>query len=122
MAVTSAILISLMIMVVVFVISMGSFLARSNISTSSYKEMSLSLAKACVQKALFKLASSSVYAGNETITVASDTCRIVSVIASGTNEKVISTQAEINDSFTNLKVTVTSSTLSITRWEEVPNF
>ncbi|MEK7546796.1 MAG: hypothetical protein AAB536_01300 [Patescibacteria group bacterium] len=111
-----------MLFVIVLVISMGSFLARLNISTGSFKEMSYSLARACVQKTFFNLAQNPSYSGNETIAVASDTCRIISVVASGTAQKVISTQAQIQSSFTNLRVAVNSSTLSIVSWEELPNF
>lgn len=121
-AVVAAIIVSVVILVIVSVISTGSFLARLNISNGSFKERSFSLAQACVQEALFKLAGNGAYAGNETITVASDTCQIVSVVASGTAQKVISTQAQFSSSFTNLKVTVNSSTLSVVGREELPHF
>ncbi len=121
-AITSAILISAMILLVVFVISTGSFLARLDISTSSFKEKSSSLARACVQKAILKLSQNGSYAGNETISVASDTCQIVSVVASGTIQKIISTQGQFRSSFTNFKVTVSSSTLLVAGWEELAHF
>ncbi len=121
-ALTSAIFIGAMVLVIIFVISTGSFLSRVNISTTSYKEKSSLLARACVEEALLKLSQNSSYSGNETISIASDTCRIISIVASGTAEKVISTQAQFNSSFTNLKVTVNSSTLSVVRREELPNF
>lgn len=121
-ALTSAIFISVMVLVIVFVISMGSFLARINVSSTSYKEESLSLAKACVQEALLKLSINNSYSGNETISVGSDTCKVVSVVASGTAQKIISTQAQFNSSFTNLKITIDSSALSVVGWEELPRF
>lgn len=121
-AIMSAIIISIVVAVIVFVISMGAFLARANISAGYYKEISSSLAKACVQVALSKLAANGSYAGNETIGVASSTCRIISVTAPGGQQNVISAQGMFESSFTDLRVTVNSNSLSVTNWEELPNF
>ncbi len=121
LAVTAAIIISIIIFLVVFTLSTGSFLTRLDISTSAFKEESAALARACLQMALFKLSLNSSYSGGETIAVASDTCQIVSVATNG-SQKVISTQGQYQNSFTNLKATVNAADFSTIGLEELPNF
>src|SRR3989304_4027993 len=83
-AIISALIISAIIVVVVVTIGQASFLGRAGIARTHYKERSRSLAQACANTALLKLASSSSYGGNETINVASDTCQIFTIVSSST--------------------------------------
>lgn len=118
---TSIIIISVVILLIALTLGITSFLTRLDISSSYYKEISNSLSKACVQTALLKLSLSPSYSGNETIPVGSDSCQIISVTASGSN-KIISTQGQYQNSYTNLKTTVLASDLSFVGQEELVHF
>ena len=121
-AITSAFIITALILVIVLGVSLSAVLTRENILSSDLKETSKALAEACAETALLKLAQNSSYAGNETITVAASTCSIVAVVASGT-KKIITTTGRAGDVYTNLRVTASSSpVLSISGWEEVVSF
>jgi hypothetical protein len=122
-AITSAIIISLLLMVIVFALSFSSFFGRYNIFDSQTKEISQALAEACAEKALLNLSQNSSYPGNETITVKSpDTCDILTIETSG-SQKTIKTRATFQKTATNIKIIAsTTPNLSIVSWEEVPNF
>ncbi len=116
-ALVSALIIAGVIILFVATVGLSSFFARSYISDSYYKERSRTFAEGCAQAGLLKLAQNASYAGNETVNVtASDTCRIVSVVASGTG-KILTVQGAFQDAYTNLKITVASGTIN--QWEEV---
>lgn len=119
-AIISAIIISIIVAIVLVSLGQVSFFNRINISDAHLKEKSRALAEACADTAFLKLARNSAYAGNETITVASDTCKVVSVTASGT-ARIVTTQGAYQGSYTNLKITIPTSTVSVTGWEETQN-
>ena len=116
----SALIITAIIVVMMIGLGQVAYLNRANISEAHFKEKSRALSEACVNTALLKLVSSSSYAGNETITVASDTCRVVGVVTSGT-VRIVTTQGNYQSSYTNLRVTVTTSTVSVIGREETQN-
>jgi len=121
-AITSAIIISLLLMAITFALSFSSFFGRHNVFDSQTKEISYALAEACAEKALLNLAQSSSYAGNETITVKSpDTCDILTVETAG-SQKIIKTRAIFQKTTTNIKVVVNMPGPQIVSWEELPNF
>lgn len=120
-ALMSALMISGIIVIIILTLGQISFLNRINISDTHFKNKSRALAEACVNTALLDLAATSSYAGNETITVASDTCKIFPITASGTL-RIISAQGAFENSFTNYKVAIPSSSVSIVSWEEVQSF
>ncbi len=120
-AITSAIIISLLLMAITFALSFSSFFGRHNVFDSQTKEISYALAEACAEKALLNLAQNSSYAGNETITVKSpDTCDILTIETAG-SQKTIKTRATFQKTTTNIKV-VANMPPQIVSWEEVPNF
>ncbi len=119
-ALISTLIISAVIILLVASIGQVSFIGRAGTAAAHFKEKSRALAEACVNTALLKLAASSSYAGGETITVASDTCDILSIVSSST--RIISAQAIFQNSYTNYKVTIPSSSVSISGWEEVKTF
>ena len=81
-AIMTAIIVTVLVLVMVFTVSIGSFLGRANISSSYFKERSRAFAEACVETARFRLSTNANYTGGETVPVASSTCTIVSVVAS----------------------------------------
>ncbi len=115
-ALMSAIIISVVLLLLATSLSLTGFYDRSNILDRELKEKSSALAEACVDTAILKLANDPTYSGNEIITVSGgETCRIES-ISGGT---IISKANYNNTYFTNLEVDVDSN-FSVTRWEEVP--
>jgi len=120
-ALISAIIISFLIMGIALTLSLTGFFNRSDLLDSEFKEISSSLSEACVSTALFKIAGDNDYLGSESIVVGSSTCLIMPVEPLG-EQKVIKTTATVQNSTTNLKVTVDKTTLQIISWEEIPTF
>lgn len=120
-AITSAIVITFLIIVVASALSVSTYFARSNVLSSQTKETSLTLAEACADQALLKLKQDPSYSGNETITVeALDTCAILPITVQG-NQKTIETTATVQGAASKVKVVANqSSSLSIVSWEEIP--
>lgn len=117
----SSIVISLLLLVVTLAISTSNFSSQSNILDTEYKESSLALAEACVDIAILNLTLNPLYNGNQTIPVGEEGCLIMP-IETLSGQKIIKTKAIINDTVTNLKITVGASDLSVVSWEEVPKF
>lgn len=122
-ALTSSIIISALILIIAFTLSLSTFFGRFNVLNAGFKEISYGLAEACADTALLKLAQNSSYGGNETINVDADTCLILP-IESLTGQKIVKTKADFRGAVTNIKITASSSpagVLTIALWEELPN-
>ena len=114
MALMSAIIISVVLLLLVTNLSLTGFYDRSNILDGELKERSSALAEACVDTAILKLANDPTYSPtNEDVFIGSDKC-VINSISSGT----IYVRADYKNYITKLEVDVDSS-LSVTRWEEV---
>lgn len=124
-ALISAIVISMALLVVTVTLSYSSFFSRYTMLESEYKERSSALAEGCVASALLKLAGNSSYIGGETITIGSDICSIRTISVSGSN-KIIETQASFpntnSKAYTDLRVAVDIDTLVVASWQEIPSF
>ena len=120
-ALTSALVITVLITAIAFTLSLSSFFTRANILNTNFKEVSHALAEACIETALLKLAQDSAYAGNEAIMVGSNQCSILT-LESISNQKIIKASAVFQNTTTNLKITVFSSDLSVISWEELASF
>ena len=119
LALMSAIIIVLVLLMITSTLSLTGFFNRFNILDSESKERSFAAAEACGDVALLRLFSNPSYLGNnEVVDVGSDQCMVVSVTTSG-SEKTIMTKADINGSVTNIKIVVNSSDLSMISWEEI---
>jgi len=118
-ALMSVIIISFVLLLVAVSLSFSSFFQRFNVYDSELKAVSNSLANACADVALLKIANGQSFSPNEIITINSNTCTIKSVtVADG--EATILIQASYQNAFTNLKIKVNTSTASITSWTEIP--
>ncbi len=115
-AIVSALILTALIITIVASISLSVFVGRSNILNSSFKEMSRSLANACMNVALLKLVLDPNYAGGETVTVSSD-CDIISVTVNG-NQKTITVQAVSDGAATNIRRVINMSDFTILNSEE----
>src|SRR3989344_207589 len=119
-AMTSAIIISILVMMIVFAINLIGYFGRSNVLTSELKDMSLSLAEGCAEKALLKYAEDNAYAGNEPITVDARQCSILPIEVSG-SDKILKTKAIVENTTSNIKVVFKGSDMTIVSWEELTN-
>lgn len=117
-ALVAAFVISAAMVFVILAVGQSSFFNRAAISEVHFKEKSRALAEACADTALLKLVGNSSYAGNETINVASDTCKIFAIVSSSTG-RIVDVQGIFKSSYTNFRVTVTTSVVDIIRWEEI---
>ncbi|MBI5220621.1 MAG: hypothetical protein HY978_02150 [Candidatus Liptonbacteria bacterium] len=120
-ALVTTLIVIVVMLAMVFTISLTSYMGRVDVSLSSYQEQSRGLAQACLETARYRLVQNPAYAGNETVTVASSTCRIVSVTASS-SQKIVLTQGQFQQSYSNLRTTLNSGDLSLVGTEELKNF
>ncbi|MEK7536066.1 MAG: hypothetical protein AAB590_03600 [Patescibacteria group bacterium] len=128
-ALMSAIIISMLLIVITFTLSMTAFFARFNVLHSEYKNISSNLAEGCVDAALLKLINDPAYnPTDEIVSVGTHNCMIVSITPL-TSPRIINTQALYpasgsEKSYTNVQVTITQSPSSIVihDWQEVAHF
>lgn len=117
-AIMSSIIISLMMMLIALSLGSASLFTRLNVVDFSNKQLSYFIARSCLNDALFKLADSASYTGNETLTISSRTC-VLSTITTSAPNKIIQAKAIVEGATTNLKLTVNSTTLSTVSLEEL---
>lgn len=88
------------------------------------KDKAKYLAFACTQDALLKLKTNASYAGNETISVGSDSCQILAVQNLGGEQRVVKTQSTVEIYTKKIQVDVSALTpaMAISSWDESPNF
>jgi hypothetical protein len=119
-AITSALLISGLIVIVAVSLGLSSYLAQTSLARSYYKEASRALAEGCLDEALLKYAEDPAYAGDEVLAIGSDECEIVSVTPSG-SDRIFRVTASFRSAVTNIEATVTED-LVISGWEEPAGF
>ncbi len=120
-ALVTAVFISASLLIVVTTLSLSGFYSRYNVLDSEFKEQSLALADGCADIALVNIAINSAYLGNATSTIGGSECYVGSVSMSGSN-KIFRTRGIYKNTYTNLEVTVNSSTLAVVSWKEIPIF
>ncbi len=117
-ALMSAIIMSSILLILINGLNLKEFYTQTNILDSELKEKSLYLAEACADTAILKIIHNPHYnPTNETVNVGEDTCIIQSI--TGNQEKTIYTQANYRNYFTNLKIIINSTNLSVISWEEI---
>lgn len=120
-AVTTAIILSIVIMVVAIALGSSNLLTRLNFVAFTNKQTTYFVARSCLSHALFQLIKNISYAGNENVNAGSYQCSIQPIETSGLN-KIIKARAQINGATTNFKLTVTTATLSTVSLEELVKF
>lgn len=120
-ALVSVLLISVVLLLMVTTLSLSGFIGRFSILNSELKKVSASLAEACANTAVLKLAENWNYTGNETIVVNGNACAVFPVAAAGADPQILKTQAVYRKSYTNLVITVHKTPFAIVSWQEVPN-
>ncbi|MEK7564052.1 MAG: hypothetical protein AAB510_00585 [Patescibacteria group bacterium] len=118
-ALMSAIIISIVLLLITTNLGFTGFYSRSNILDNEFKKRSSSLAEACIDTAILKLANNSSYTGSENQTISgSNTCNIGNIDPSS-NPIIINTTSVFQNATTNLRVEVNKSTLAIEYYEEI---
>ncbi|OHA97913.1 MAG: hypothetical protein A3E02_02435 [Candidatus Zambryskibacteria bacterium RIFCSPHIGHO2_12_FULL_38_34] len=121
-ALMSAIILSVILLLVTTSLSFSGFSSRLDILNSEYKERSSSLAEACVDAAILKLAASPTYSGGPPdVDVGTDKCTI-EVFNPSSDPIIIKTKGTFQNAVTNLRITIDKTSLAILSWEELPNF
>src|SRR5687768_15605238 len=126
-AITTAIITSIVIMLLGVSIAFISLSGRTATLNFTVKQRATYLAQACLEEALLKLANDPNYIGNETIQVQiesqTEPCSIGEITTSGAN-KIIPTQALFSSfsssAATKLRLTVQASDLAWVSLVEVP--
>ena len=114
-ALTSAIIISALLLGITVSLSLDGFFARTNIVDATSKEQSSALAEACIQVAILDIAQNTIPTSfPAVIPVGNSQCSIISI-----NGDAIQSQAQVNKAFTNLKADIDSNFI-ITSLQECP--
>ncbi|PIR37991.1 MAG: hypothetical protein COV34_02800 [Candidatus Zambryskibacteria bacterium CG10_big_fil_rev_8_21_14_0_10_42_12] len=123
-ALMTAIVLSLIIILITATLNQSGFFARYIALDSEYKEMSVALAEACIDNAILRIISDETYGGNETLRVGDEICTIrpVQIDAPSAGMYTIETQAAFNEATTNLRVVIDGNDYSIESWTEVQSF
>jgi len=119
-ALTSAIILVLIVMTVAVMFSHSNFLGRFDSLGLEQKDISREAAQGCLEYARLKL-KYGAYSGNETINVGSSTCSVLGIQLVGGN-RIIQATASQGNRTTNLELTVVSSTLVTVSLAEKDSF
>lgn len=119
-ALTSAIILVLIVMTVALVFSNSNFLGRFDSLGLEQKDISKEAAQGCLEYARLKL-KTGPYGGNETINIGSSTCAILPIQLSGGNY-IIQASSSFGTRTTNLELSVVSTTLNTVYETEKSNF
>lgn len=120
-ALMSAIIISAILLIIAVNTSLTGYYNRFNILNSEIKEMSSSIADACLDVAILNFALDSSYSGNENIPVNLNSCYIGPVTTNST-QKIFNIKGIYKNAHTNLKVTVDGLNFFVISVEEILTF
>lgn len=120
-AVVSSLILTALVLAIILTSASNVFFGLTNVLISKSKKTTKYLAESCLETALLSLANDKSYTGNETITIASSSCKIVSIVNQGAT-KIIKSSASSSYSSTNLILTVSSTTLQKVSLEEASAF
>jgi len=125
-ALTSALVISAVLLVLITGASLSGFYTRMNALRDEYKEKSYALALACATETLLALAGNPSYAGSATTTVTSGgVCYTGPVTKTGffpSQTYTFRTRSYLGNSYTSFSVVANASDLSVESMSEVPSF
>lgn len=120
-AITSAILLSFIMLILAVSVGMTSLLTRFGTLDLTSKQKSFFIARSCLEYARLELAQSGSYAGNETVPIDAYECTLLPIQDAGST-KIIQSTAIVNNATTNLQLTVNESDLSTAVFEELASF
>src|SRR3989338_3752443 len=120
-AITTAIILSLVLLTVALSLGSSSLLQRMVGTELIIKRSSASLARSCTDYALLNFVQNTNYLGNENRTIDNQVCTILPVETVG-QQKIIKTQARVQGFTTLLRAVVQITPFQLTSLEEVANF
>ena len=125
-ALTSALVISAVMLLIATGGSLAGFYTRVNSLNDEYKERSFALAEACASQRLVVLAvGDPTYLNSKTMNISGGVCSVSKVDTIGTapnDTYQFRVQGVYGNSYTNIAVVAKVSDLSITSYTEVPMF
>ena len=121
-ALMSAVVISVVLLLLATTGSLIGFNSRFNILESEYKERSSALAEACVDQALLQLAHDASWEGDATSTLGSEQCYVGPVSPPAGGHITLKTRANFQNSYSHFEVVINAVDLSVVSWKEDPTF
>ncbi len=123
-ALTSVIIISVLLMGMVLTLNAASYLGRSAILNGEYKNRSREIAEACVDAVRLKLAGDISYIGSDSLRITTafgaELCSYdVDIDPQSNNNKIIRAQTTAQNMYTNVEVKVKKLDLSIINSREL---
>lgn len=117
-ALTTTLILGLVIFLLATSVALSTFFSRRGGVDVILKERANFMARSCLEQALVKLASSSSYAGNQTITIdGTDTCQIQTITSNPPN-KTIKTTSTILNNTASYELIIDSATLKTVNFKE----
>jgi hypothetical protein len=121
-ALTSAIIISAMLLVVVVGGSLTGIYARYDMLDAELKERSAALADACADTVRLRIAGDSTYAGAQMVPVGDEHCRIFASSDAAANPRPFVVQGIYRRSYTTIAFAVDTATLGVSGRKELPSY
>jgi len=118
-ATTSAVIIMALILIIAGIVSFSSYFNREGSLNAFIKERSLSLAEACADQALLKLAIDSGYAGDESVSLSEDEQCEIRPIESAGFSRIITVSSSFQNIISNIKVEASVHPLYVISWKEI---
>ena len=120
-ALTSAIIMSAILLMVAATGSLSGFFTRSTVLDAEYKERSLALADACIDTALVRLAGDFDYTGGETVEVdGAGHCQILPGAVG--KPRVFHIEVMFRHAYTDISVGIDVGALTLVSYTEVSHF
>lgn len=123
-ALTSILLISMIVMALVLSVSFLGIGEFGMILTKNEAEEASFMADLCAEQALMKIESVLNYSGNESVTLGAMTCAILPIEGSGNFNRVVKTQSAVSGNTRKVKIEISqiSPKMQISSWQEVADF
>ena len=118
----SAIIISLVLLLMITTTGLTGFYGRFNILDSELKERSFALAEACGDVALLALTNDPSWGGNATTSIGTAGECYVGPVSTGGGQKTFKTKSIYDNSFSIVHITLDATTLAVISWEEIPTY
>lgn len=121
-ALMSALVISVVLLLIASGGSLAGFFTRVNSLSFEYKEVTLALADACVSHTLLALSLDNDYSGNATTTLGENRECYTGDISESGGTYTFRTRSYLNDVYTILEVETEAPDFTIVSYEELPTF
>lgn len=121
-ALTSAIIISAVLLLLVISGSLTGMYARYDMLDSELKQASAALADSCVEIVRLRIAADARYGGEETVPVGTESCRIFASPDLTANPRPFIAQGIYRRSYTTIAFAVGTSTLELSLFRELTQY